>query len=74
MKNRITIFIDRQGRLVVDVPPGMDLAQGISMFAEATKILYNEIIEEEARKRAIEKSEMDELVRILLKQKNPKLN
>lgn len=74
MKNKIIIYIDNQGRISVDVPPSMDLPQCIGVFAAATKIVYDVIVEEEARKRAIEKSEMDELVRILLKQKNPKLN
>lgn len=74
MKKKITIYIDAQDRIVVDVPPTMDLAKAISVFAEATRILYNVIVEDEARKRAIEKSEMDSLIQLLTKQKNPKMN
>lgn len=74
MKKIISIYVNRDGTVTVEHERSLELFNVLEALGEATRIVYKEIVEEQARRASMDKDEMDKLARLVAKQKNPKLN
>jgi hypothetical protein len=74
MKKVITIYTNRDGTITVEHERTMELFHVLESLGEATRIVYKEIVEEQARRASMDKDELDKLARLVAKQKRPKLN
>lgn len=71
----ITIYFDsRSGDIVVEHAQNVDKMEIFHALASATQIVYQGVMDEEARKRAMETSQVEKLIRLMAKQRNPKMN
>lgn len=74
MKTIITIYVDRDGSVVVETTRTVELHKIVQALAEATRIVYKNIIEQEARRAAMDRNDLEKFLTFIAKQKNPKLN
>lgn len=65
----INIYINKNGEVVVEHDRTLTHMEIFNALARATNIVYQSIMEEEARKRAIEVSDMERIARVMAQSK-----
>lgn len=71
---KIVVYIDKEGQVVVEYEPTLDAMEVFQALGISMNAVYTKIMEQEASKRTLEAKELEDLIRLLAKQKNPKLN
>ena len=72
---KITIYIDnRTGDVIVEHEVAMDKMEVFSALGAATQIIYQKVMEEEARRRQVTSTQLENIVRLMAKQDKPEMN
>jgi hypothetical protein len=74
MKKFIHISIQPDGELTIDFSRGLDAADMLEALSIATRIAFKKIIAEEAQRLNTGAGSMEQLARLIAKQKNPERN
>lgn len=74
MKKFIHISLNPDGEITIDYSRGLDPADMLEALSVATRVVYRQIIEEEAQRRKITPSDAEKLFRLLAKQRKPEQN
>lgn len=72
---KVTIYYNTQtGEVVVEHVPTLDKMEIFEAMATGMRIVFQQVMEIEARKRDIDANDMEKIARLMAKQKEPKMN